>query len=279
MSRPTHAPALGGEQVEGYHAVRELLSAGRRRARRLWLAAPERRPAHLVELAHLADAARVPVQWRSPEALVSVARTSAPQGAVAWAEPVKATPLEQMFAGPVPFLVLLDGVTDPGNFGSILRSAACAGATGVVTTRHRAAPLTPAAVKAAAGAVEHVALAVAPGAPAALAEMARAGLWSVGLAADGPEDLWALGLLERPLTLVLGGEGSGLSSLSRRRCDVVARVPQVGPLSSLNVSVAAALACFEVARRRAGGPLGRPHSGGRPGPSSVRAKGGAGPLC
>jgi len=261
VKRPGHRPprepaGLGGTQVEGYHAVRELLVAGRRRLRELWVAGgPAPRPA-LAQLAELARQRGALVKVASPAALAQVARTDAAQGVVAWAEELEPVPLEALLvpgAGAQPvLLVVLDGVTDPGNLGSVLRSAACAGATGVVVGRHRAAPFTPAAMKAAAGAVEHLAVAQVPGVPAALREIARAGVWVVGLDPAGDQDLWSVAVLDRPLALVLGSEGRGLSRLARERCEVVARIPQPGPLPSLNVAAAAAVACFEVARQRSG---------------------------
>jgi 23S rRNA (guanosine2251-2'-O)-methyltransferase len=145
----------------------------------------------------------------------------------------------------------LDGVTDPGNFGSLLRTAACAGVGGVVVGRHRSAPLTAAAVKAAAGATEHVPIASVGGVPAALQRLSRAGIWLVGLDPSGAEEIWAGTLFDGPVALVLGSEGKGLSRLARERCDSLVRIPQRGPLESLNVAAAAAVACFEVARRRA----------------------------
>ena len=84
--------------------------------------------------------------------------------------------------------------------------------------------------------------------------MARAGLWTVGLDPGADEDIWHSPLLDGPVALVLGSEGAGLSRLARQRCDALVRVPQHGALGSLNVSVAAAVACFEVARRRSTGP-------------------------
>jgi 23S rRNA (guanosine2251-2'-O)-methyltransferase len=175
---------------------------------------------------------------------------------VAWAQPVLAVPLADLLvmqAGAPPFLLVLDGVTDPGNFGSLLRTAACAGATGVVIGRHRSAPLTPAALKAAAGAVEKVPIALAAGIPAVLQQLSQAGVWTVGLDPAGPGDLWQTTLLDGPVALVLGSEGSGLSRLVRQRCDMLVRIPQGGALESLNVAAAGAVACFEVARQRATG--------------------------
>jgi 23S rRNA (guanosine2251-2'-O)-methyltransferase len=149
-----------------------------------------------------------------------------------------------------PFLVVLDGVTDPQNLGAVMRTALSAGATGVVIPRHHAVRLTPSAVKAAAGAVEHLPIALAPGIPAALQALGAEGVWSVGLDEDATTDIDDVALFEEPLALVLGAEGAGIAPLTRDRCDVLARIEMRGPLASINVSAAAAVACFAVARRR-----------------------------
>jgi 23S rRNA (guanosine2251-2'-O)-methyltransferase len=247
--------ALGGEQVEGHHAVHELLVVGRRRAHRLWVVGAHPESGSTAPLAQLARDRGVQVLVKTADDLMQVARTGAPQGVIAWADPVAPVPLVSLIAtsaqGHPHFLLVLDGVTDPGNFGSLLRSAACAGVEGVVVAHHRSAALTPAAVKAAAGAVEHVPISLVPGIPAALQQLTKAGIWSVGLDPAGKEDLWRSTLLDSPVALVLGSEGRGLSHLVRQRCDVLARIPQSGRLASLNVAAAAAVACFEVARQRA----------------------------
>jgi 23S rRNA (guanosine2251-2'-O)-methyltransferase len=152
--------------------------------------------------------------------------------------------------GEPPFLVALDGVTDPQNVGAILRSALCAGVHGALLPRHRAATVTPAAAKAAAGAVEHLPIALAGGLPAALGELRDRGVWIVGLDGGGTEPIDGLRVADEPLVLVVGAEGKGLSRLVRERCDTTARIPMVGPLASLNAGVAASIACFEVARLR-----------------------------
>ena len=246
---------LGGEQVEGHHAVHELLAAGRRRTHRVWVVGAHSTNDSIAPLAQLAHDRGVQVLVKTADDLMQVARTGAPQGVIAWADPVVPVPLVSLIVpsaqGRPHFLLVLDGVTDPGNFGSLLRSAACAGVGGVVVAQHRSAALTPAAVKAAAGAVEHVPISLVPGIPAALQQLTKAGIWSVGLDPAGKEDLWRSTLLDSPVALVLGSEGRGLSHLVRRRCDVLARIPQSGPLASLNVAAAAAVACFEVARQRA----------------------------
>jgi 23S rRNA (guanosine2251-2'-O)-methyltransferase len=141
-------------------------------------------------------------------------------------------------------------VTDPHNVGALLRSAACAGATGAVIPKHRAAHLTPSAVKAAAGAVEHLPISLVSGIPSALSALAAAGLWTVGLEVGAPDRLWDLPLAAAPIALVVGAEGKGLAKLVRDRCELLVSIPQSGVLDSLNVAAAGALALFEVARRR-----------------------------
>lgn len=246
---PLKPPSGGATQVEGRQAVRELLRAGTRRVRQVQLATGPRSVA-LGEIADLAAAAGATVRWVGPDQLDAVARTEAHQGVIAVAAPVREWSLDELLAARDPFLVVLDGVTDPRNLGAVMRSALGAGATGIVVGRHRTATLTPAAVKAAAGAVEYLPLAPVAGVPAALSRLGEAGVWTVGLDAGGSSSLWDLGVADQPVALVLGAEGRGLSPLARARCDLVAAVPMAGPLGSLNVAAAAALGCFEVARRR-----------------------------
>lgn len=241
---------LGGTQVEGRQAVRELLRAGTRPVRQLYVADGATSSPALAEIVELAEAAGVVARRASREQIDAMAGTDAPQGVVAVAGSVRDWPLDELLAIPAPFLVVLDGVTDPHNLGAVMRSALCAGATGLVIGRHRAASLSPAAVKAAAGAVEYLPVASVAGIAASLPVMAAAGVWTVGLDASGRTRVWDLTVATEPVALVLGAEGRGLSPLCRARCDLVAGIPLRGPLDSLNVSAAAALACFEVARRR-----------------------------
>jgi 23S rRNA (guanosine2251-2'-O)-methyltransferase len=155
----------------------------------------------------------------------------------------------------VPFLLVLDGVTDPHNVGALLRSAECAGVTGVVLPRHRAVHVTPTVAKVAAGAVEHLDIAVVPGVPNALRRLDELGVTSIGLDAGAPASLFDGGFdADGPVALVVGAEGRGLASLTRRRCSALVAIPQFGALSALNVAAAGAVACFEVARRRGGAP-------------------------
>jgi 23S rRNA (guanosine2251-2'-O)-methyltransferase len=156
--------------------------------------------------------------------------------------------------GQPPFLLVLDGITDPGNVGALLRTAECAGVTGVVLPRHRAAHVTPAATKAAAGAAEHLPIALVGGLPAAIERLKVLDVWVVGLDMDGDVAVHDLPTLPGRVALVLGSEGKGLSRLVRERVDLLAAIPLHGVLGSLNVAAAGAVACYEVARRRGGQP-------------------------
>ncbi len=245
---------LGGDQVEGRQAVRELLMGGRRKVREIWLLAEQDPSDALDDIVELAGAERVPVRQIGRGKFFAEARCEAPQGVLAKAAPLEETGLDELATtrpgGQPPFLVAVDGVTDPGNLGALLRSAECAGATGIVLPRHRAVHVTPTVTKAAAGAVEHLAFAVVGGLPGALQQLSKHGVWVVGLDGDGPVGLWDLPAADGPIVVVLGAEGSGLSRLVRQRCDEIARIPLRGALDSLNVATAGALACFEVARAR-----------------------------
>ena len=244
--------------MEGRQAVRELLIAGRRTVYELLVAGDVEPGSTLEDIIDLADELRVPVTPISAGRLESVARTEAPQGVVARAAELPDVELEDLVrpavrrgGGGPPFLLAVDGVTDPGNLGALLRIAECAGVTGVVLPRHRAVHVTPTVTKAAAGAVEYLSFSLVAGLPTAVTQLREAGVWVVGLDADGETPIHELTVADAPVCLVLGAEGAGLSRLVRQRCDVVASIPLHGQLASLNVASAGAIACYEVARRRA----------------------------
>jgi len=248
------AKGLGGEQVEGRQAVRELLIAGTRKVREVWVSTELEHSDVISDILELADDQRVPVQRVSRSKLEAEARSEAPQGILAKAAPLSEASFDELIRrrpGRPPFLVAVDGVTDPGNLGALLRSAEGAGVGGVVLPRHRAVHVTPTVAKAAAGAIEHVPMAIVGGLPAAIETMRKAGIWVVGLDDAADRTLFELGDLAREaICLVLGAEGAGLSRLVRERCDMLVSIPMRGRLSSLNVSVSAALACYEVTRQR-----------------------------
>ncbi len=222
--------------------------------RQVWLAEGLDPASILQDIAALADAASIPVRTVSSTRLRQIAATDAPQGVVAFADPLEEVDLDDLVRrrpdGPPPFLVVLDGVTDPHNLGALLRTAQCAGATGAVLPRHRSAHITATVAKAAAGAIEYLTLSLVPGIPSALRQLADASVWTVGLDADAPTPLWGLSVATEPIALVLGAEGSGLSRLAKARCQLLVAIPQAEGIASLNVAAAGALACFEVSRAR-----------------------------
>ena len=244
----------GGDQVEGRHAVRELLLADRRKTREVIFAADIDPAPILDEIVDLADEINVEVREVARSKFEAMTRTEAPQGVMAYAQPLPELSLEDVLRTPdgsPPFLMILDGITDPGNLGALMRTGECAGVTGVVLPRHRAARITPTVTKAAAGAIEHLPIATVTGIPKALGDLVAHGVWSVGLDVVADTDVYAMTVADGPVALVLGAEGRGLSRLARDRCDLVVTIPLKGVLGSLNVSAAAAVACFEVARSRA----------------------------
>jgi 23S rRNA (guanosine2251-2'-O)-methyltransferase len=179
------------------------------------------------------------------------AATDAPQGVVARCRPIAPATLAAAVDATAPAaLVVLDHLEDPRNVGAVARSALASGVFGLVVARRRTAPLGATAFKAAAGALEHLTIAEVSSVAAAVDDLKRLGVWTVGLDAAASASLFGLDLLEERVALVLGGEGKGLSRLVAERVDLLASIPLFGPVESLNASVAAALGLFEVARMR-----------------------------
>ncbi len=256
LARGQRAPrGLGGDQVEGRQAVRELLLAGTRRVREIYVAEEQDNNDVLADIVELAMDLKVPVREVTRTKLFSLARTESPQGVVAFSTELPEVDLEALAKrkgrdGAKPFLLAVDGVTDPGNLGALLRSAECGGVTGVVLPKHRAVHITPTVTKAAAGAIEFLPMSLVGGLPNALLELKKLGVWVVGLDMGGDTELFDLPVANQPVCLVMGAEGKGLSRLVRERCDAVASIPLLGELASLNVSAAGALAVYEVTRQR-----------------------------
>ncbi|MBM4242362.1 MAG: 23S rRNA (guanosine(2251)-2'-O)-methyltransferase RlmB [Deltaproteobacteria bacterium] len=195
---------------------------------------------------------RVRVEQVAREDIDRVAQGIPHQGVVALGRPPRAWRIEDLLAAKPNVVLVLDEVTDPRNVGAILRSAESAGAGAVVLSHDRAPQLTPALVKAAAGAVEWVPLVRVVNIARSLEAMQGAGYWTVGLAGEADVSLYDPGAVPgMPVALVLGSEGGGMRPLVRRWCHRLVRIPMQGRTASLNVSVAAALALFEIRRRAA----------------------------
>jgi 23S rRNA (guanosine2251-2'-O)-methyltransferase len=237
--------------------VRELLIAERRKVHEVWISAELEGDPGVADIVEIAAARRIPLLHVAKARLEREARSEAPQGVLAHAAEIPEAELADLIgvrsrsgAAP-PFLVAVDGVTDPGNLGAIIRSCDGAGVTGVLLPRHRSVHVTPTVAKASAGAVEYVPMTLVPGLPGTLKQLKDHGVWVVGLddGADRALDEIAP-LASEPICLVLGAEGAGLSRLVRERCDSIVGIPMAGHVSSLNVSTAAAIALYEVSRVR-----------------------------
>jgi 23S rRNA (guanosine2251-2'-O)-methyltransferase len=172
------------------------------------------------------------------------------QGVVALIREYSYERFEDVVAAKPDPIVLVDGVTDPRNLGALLRSAEGAGVNAVVLARDRTAGITPAAIKASAGAWVHLRIARCGNVARALEDLKEAGYWVAALAPDGDVELYALDTTRR-LVLVVGSEERGIRGIVRKNADFVVRIPMRGQVGSLNVSVATAVALFEVARHRA----------------------------
>ena len=251
------AKGLGGRQVEGRQAVRELLIAERRKVHEIWVSAELEGDPGVADIVEIAAARRVPLLHVARARLEREARSEAPQGVLAHAAEIPEADFGGLVGGrdgrgaAAPFLVAVDGVTDPGNLGAIIRSCDGAGVSGVLLPRHRSVHVTPTVAKASAGAVEYVPMALVPGLPAALKQLSDRGIWVVGLDDGADRSLYEIdALASEPICIVLGAEGAGLSRLVRERCDSIVSIPMAGRVSSLNVSTAAAISLYEVSRLR-----------------------------
>jgi 23S rRNA (guanosine2251-2'-O)-methyltransferase len=246
----------GTSWIYGRHAVAAALANPTRRLRRVVATRDTE-----AELAPLLVAARADLPPRAEILERATLAQLLPEDAVHQGMAVAADPLPRAElrdlvaslpeAGAPHVVVVLDQVSDPHNVGAVLRSAAAFAALAVVMQEHGAPPATGVLAKAASGALETVPLVRAPNLVRALDQLKEAGFWCVGLAEDATQDLAALDLPPR-IALVLGAEGGGMRRLTRERCDFVTRLPTRGALRSLNVSNAAAVALYEVTRRKDG---------------------------
>jgi len=241
------------EILYGLHPVEEALRSGNRRFDHVCVA----RDRHDQRLQRVIDACRensIRLRFEPKEELTRLAHTAAHQGVVAIVRTREFLDLEDLLTGPdsnpAPRLLLaLDGIEDPQNLGALLRTADASGVDGVLITERRTAPLSPVAVKASAGAAEHVRIARVVNLVRALEQLKENNIWCVGLDERGTTSYDQYDFTSNTV-IVLGREGDGLHDLVRRTCDHLLRIPMAGAVSSLNVSAAGAVVMFEAARQR-----------------------------
>ena len=258
-SSETERAGIPDEQpflLMGRNAVREALRSGKSINRIL---VQKDRDGSLGELISLAKDSRIEVRETDRKKLDELCmpfghgdKPGNHQGIVAYVAGVEYCSVDDILQeakkrGEDPFVIVLDGIEDPHNLGSIIRSAECAGAHGVVIGKRRSVAVTPAAVKASAGAAEHMRIARVINISAAITELKKAGLWVAGADMSGTE-MTRQGL-NGPLALVIGSEGSGLSKLVRDTCDFLVSIPLFGKINSLNAGVAAGILMFEKKRQ------------------------------
>jgi len=233
---------LKQETVYGIRPVVEALESGRRKVFEVIDAVGSE------EVARAAGARGVEVKRTSRRRIEELARDGAHQGVAARVEPYPYSGLEEILSTPEPLVIVLDGVTDPRNLGAVLRAADGAGAGGIVIPKDRAVGVSAAAVKASAGASEHVRVARVTNLRRALDTMKRTGLWVYAAEAGGTP--YTELDLAGAVALVLGSEGRGVRRLVREGCDGTVSIPMLGAVESLNVSVASAVLLYEARRRR-----------------------------
>jgi 23S rRNA (guanosine2251-2'-O)-methyltransferase len=254
---PAPAPAAPQEEeitpnenlLSGRNPIREAIKSGRDIEK--LLVAKGDLSGSAREIVAMAHEARIPVQEVDRARLDEITRNH--QGLLAFASAYQYSTVEDMLAeanekAEIPFLILLDGITDPHNLGAIIRTAECVGAHGVIVPERRSVGLTPAAVKASAGAIEHVKVARVGNLTRTLEDLKQAGLWIAAAVTDG--ESYQKADLSGPLALVIGSEGEGISRLVREHCDRAVSLPLKGQIGSLNASVAAGVLMYAVLAAR-----------------------------
>jgi 23S rRNA (guanosine2251-2'-O)-methyltransferase len=243
------------DRLTGIHAVREALEAGHALDR--IVIARGRQDTRVEEIVQLARERNIPLRFEDRTQIDRLAGSKDHQGVVAVAAARAAATLEDILAaanagagqGQKGLIVLLDGVEDPHNLGAIIRTALASGAHGVVIPERRSAGLTDTVARASAGALAHLRVAKVTNLAQTMEELKEAGYWLIGLDEDADKS-YTEADYRSPVGIILGGEGKGLHDLTRKRCDFVVSLPTIGPVKSLNVSVAAGVVLFEALRQR-----------------------------
>ncbi|MEH6549036.1 MAG: 23S rRNA (guanosine(2251)-2'-O)-methyltransferase RlmB [Pseudomonadales bacterium] len=243
---------MSNERLFGIHAVSMVLKRGPRRARQLWLLTG-RDDQRVAEVRELAIEAGVKISQASRAELDAMVEGNH-QGAVLEASPAQALDEKALMAildkqDATPFLLVLDGVTDPHNLGACLRSADAAGVDAVIVPKDNAASLTPAVRKVACGAAETVPFVTVTNLARTLDKLKERGVWLAGAAGEASQSIYQSDFTGS-LAIVMGAEGAGLRRLTRERCDFLINIPMAGTVSSLNVSVATGVCLFEAVRQR-----------------------------
>jgi 23S rRNA (guanosine2251-2'-O)-methyltransferase len=246
MTRKSKAPL---EFISGIHSVKEALRANRRRFHEIYSGRP------LPEsIAAAAREKNIPVIQKTGDELAKMTGTDHHQQVAARTTPFPTTSLSEMVkknsaGNGSPLYLVIDSVEDPRNLGALIRTAVCAGVSGVILPKDRCAPLTPAVSRASAGAMEHCDVCRVTNLVNAITELKKHGIWFTGLDIKGRLSIYDVDMTG-PHALVIGGENTGIRRLVAQTCDNLCHIPQGGPVNSLNASVAGAIAMYEALRQR-----------------------------
>ena len=237
-----------GNQLFGVHSIYEALTAGNPPIERIYIGREIRSP-KLQEVIELAGQRSVPVRREDRNVLERMAPGVSHQGIIALCGEFRYSSEEILFRKERPFMIVLDGVEDPHNLGAVIRTAEAGNVSGIVVPGRHSAPLSDTVAKASAGALAHVPVVRVGNLVSFLDQIKKKGVWVVGVDASG-EKLWTEFDYTGPIALVFGGEHRGLRRLVREHCDAVVRLPMLGKVESLNISVTAGVVLYEVVRQR-----------------------------
>jgi 23S rRNA (guanosine2251-2'-O)-methyltransferase len=241
------------EILYGVHPVYEALAANRRHVFEICINR-EKKSGRFAQLLSLADSRGISLKTIGPDDFRTLAGTARHQGVVARVSPYPLSSVADIMQtvqdrNRTPFLLMLDNILDPRNLGAIIRTALCAGIDGVIMPKDRSATPTPSVSRASAGALEHINLARVTNLVNTIKHLKSLGLWIIGLQKDAGESIYA-GDHTGPIAVVVGGEQKGIRPLIEKQCDFLVSIPQQGPVDSLNASVAAGVAMYELFRQR-----------------------------
>ena len=240
------------EKLTGVNSIMEALK-GRRKIDKIYML-ENRQGKRMEELIYLAGKKGVYVQYVDKLRLDRMSPGVNHQGVIALVDSYNYAQLDEALQlaqeqGEDPFILILDGLEDPQNLGSIIRTAECTGVHGIVIPRHGSAEVSEGVVRASAGAVEHVLLVQETNLVNTIKYLKNIGLWVVGADMQAKEDYFSMSF-PAPLALVIGSEGKGIRRLVKENCDIMVKIPMRGKLNSLNASVAAALLLYEILRQK-----------------------------
>jgi rRNA methylase, putative, group 3 len=241
---------MNDEWIVGRHPVSEAIRSGRE-INKVWM---NKDGKGLGDLLDLIKTHGIAMQFVPKQKLDQLSRTSNHQGVVASIAAYRYAEISDLFAlarerQEQPFFLMLDGLEDPHNLGSVLRTADATGCHGVIIPKQHSVGLTSIVAKASTGAIEYIPVARVANLANTMDALKKQGIWFAGTAADGSEDYGSADYAV-PICLVIGNEGAGMSRLVRKKCDFLIRIPMAGKVTSLNASVAAGLLMYEVFRKR-----------------------------